>query len=190
MSQSGSNTVTQNELSPTDRAILDGIDYVGDTLIPQVEVLFKKVVTFANDVVFQSRVIFSDPDMAGQISIPSGKTQVYVEFKRPYSGVPVITLTPVGHFHMGVVSESSKYGFTIEIENSASRSLLFNWVALMVNGAASSHTALERVPETTREVPKESAAPVSQSVSGEETIKVVPSTAPEDQTTPSFDTTA
>ena len=78
------------------------------TFIPKVEVLFQKVVTFANDVVFQSRVIFSDPDMAGQISIQPGQTEVTVTFDRPYPGVPVITLTPVGHFNMGGVTNASK----------------------------------------------------------------------------------
>lgn len=46
--------------------------------------LFQKVVTFANDVVFQSRVIFSDPDMAGQVSIDPGSDSVTVRFDRPY----------------------------------------------------------------------------------------------------------
>ena len=78
------------------------------TFIPKVEVLFQKVVTFANDVVFQSRVIFSDPDMAGQIFIQPGQTEVTVTFDRPYPGVPVITLTPVGHFNMGGVTNASK----------------------------------------------------------------------------------
>ena len=95
-------------LSPADRAILDSIDYVNGVLIPKVAVLFQKVVTFANDVVFQSRVIFSDPDMAGQMSIQPGQTEVTVTFDRPYPGVPVITLTPVGHFNMGVVTDASK----------------------------------------------------------------------------------
>ena len=95
-------------LSPADRAILDSIDYVNGVLIPKVAVLFQKVVTFANDVVFQSRVIFSDPDMAGQMSIQPGQTEVTVTFDRPYPGVPVITLTPVGHFNMGGVTNASK----------------------------------------------------------------------------------
>ena len=123
-------------LSDADRAILDSISYVDSTLIPKVEFYFQKAVTFANDVIFQSRVIFSDPDMAGQISIQPGDTSVQVVFDRPYPGIPVVTLTTVGHFHVGSVSESSRYGFTIEIESSASRLLLFNWVALMVKGAA------------------------------------------------------
>ena len=95
-------------LSPADRAILNSIDYVNGVLIPKVAVLFQKVVTFANDVVFQSRVIFSDPDMAGQMSIQPGQTEVTVTFDRPYPGVPVITLTPVGHFNMGGVTNASK----------------------------------------------------------------------------------
>lgn len=90
----------EKELSVADRAILDSLSFVDTTLIPQVEVYFKKIVTFANDVVFQSRVIFSDPDMAGQVSIKAGKNSVHVKFDRPYPGVPVITLTPVGHFQM------------------------------------------------------------------------------------------
>ncbi len=57
--------------------------------------LFQKVVTFANDVVFQSRVIFSDPDMAGQVSIDPGSDSVTVRFDRPYPGTPIITITPV-----------------------------------------------------------------------------------------------
>lgn len=71
-------------LSDTDRAILDSISYVDATLIPKVEFYFQKAVTFANDVIFQSRVIFSDPDMAGQISIQPGDTSIQVIFDRPY----------------------------------------------------------------------------------------------------------
>lgn len=174
MNSTGSTTETTaiTELSVADRAILDGIDYVDSTLIPKVELLFKKVVTFANDVVFQSRIIFSDPDMAGQISIQPGKTQVYVKFERPYAGVPVITLTPVGHFQMGVVAESSRYGFTIEIENPASRTILFNWVALMISGAAKDYdtpSSQKAVPVTT---PKETTSSDTEvtTVSGETTI--------------------
>lgn len=170
VSQTGTSVASISELSVADRAILDSIDYVDGTLIPKAEVFFKKVVTFANDVIFQSRVIFSDPDMAGQVYIQPGNTEVYVKFERAYPGVPVITLTPVGHFHMGVVSQSSKYGFTIEIENSASRPLLFNWVALMVNGGAGNYSA--PVPTKTTPEPTKT-TPVSQTVSGEVTAPAV-----------------
>lgn len=88
-------------LSETDRAILDSIAYVDSKFMPKIEFYFQKMVTFANDVIFQSRVIFSDPDMAGQISIQPGETSVRVVFDRPYPGVPVIMITPVGHFQMG-----------------------------------------------------------------------------------------
>lgn len=95
------NPVPLTALSDADRAILDSISYVNSTFMPKVEFYFQKAVTFASDVIFQSRVIFSDPDMAGQISIQPGNTSVQVVFDRPYPGVPIITLTPVGHFHVG-----------------------------------------------------------------------------------------
>lgn len=157
--------VRLTSLSDTDRAILDSINYVDSTFIPKVEFYFQKAVTFANDVIFQSRVIFSDPDMAGQISIQPGNTSIQVVFDRPYPGIPVITLTPVGHFHVGSVSESSRYGFTIEIESSSSRPLLFNWVALMVKGAATGRVNTQMSPQSEQIVPPvvsgEASSPVS-----------------------------
>lgn len=108
--------------------------------------------------------------MAGQVYIQPGDTEIYVKFERAYPGVPVITLTPVGHFHMGVVSQNSKYGFTIEIENSASRPLLFNWVALMVSGGAGNYSAPVPTKTTTESI---NTAPVTQTVSGEATVPVV-----------------
>lgn len=68
--------------------------------MPQFEFYFQKTVTFARDVIFQSRVIFSDPDMAGQAMIREGSTEVRVTFDRPYADIPVITVTPVGHFRI------------------------------------------------------------------------------------------
>ena len=162
----------EKELSPADRALLDSISYVDSTLIPKVEVLFQKVVTFANDVIFQSRVIFSDPDMAGQVSMVPGETTVVITFERPYPGVPVITLTSVGHFHVATISESSRYGFTIEIEHPASRPLLFNWVALMVKGAASGQTKAPP-PKSPSVIPAEPTMPI---VSGE----IIPDLLPAD----------
>ena len=78
------NPVPLTALSDADRAILDSISYVDSTFIPKVEFYFQKAVTFANDVIFQSRVIFSDPDMAGQVSIQPGDTSIRVVFDRPY----------------------------------------------------------------------------------------------------------
>lgn len=74
-------------------------------------------------VTFEDRVIFSDRDMGGDVSIAPGMQRVHITFSRPYSETPVITITPVDHTISAYVSGLSRSGFDIEIQSPVSQNL-------------------------------------------------------------------
>jgi hypothetical protein len=97
-------------------------------------VIFEKAVIFRSLVTFESRVIFGDSDMGGSARISAGNTTTHIEFDSPYDETPVITITPVDHYVAGRVTHLSRTGFDIEVSSSASASLRFNWIALLIRG--------------------------------------------------------
>jgi hypothetical protein len=115
------------------------------------EVVFESIVTFRDTVFFEARVVFSDPDMAGTAEIREGTRRIHIDFQTPYARIPVVTISPVGHYIPGTISNLTKEGFDIEIATSTSDILRFNWMALIVTGASSTRgtSPVEAVEETT-----------------------------------------
>ena len=89
---------------------------------------------------FEDRVIFSDRDMGGSTDIAAGTRKVHISFARPYAEIPVITITPVDHDTLAYVSGLSRYGFDIETTSTATYTLKFNWMAVLVRGGIGGYT--------------------------------------------------
>lgn len=94
--------------------------------------IFEKAVVFKSLVTFEDRVIFGDRDMGGNVILPVGTTRVHVTFTRPYTEIPVVTITAVDHAISAGVSGLSPSGFDIEISNPTSTNISFNWMAVLV----------------------------------------------------------
>jgi hypothetical protein len=138
--------------------------------------IFRKLATFMQDLLVEGslrvrgvftaesmgRVISVDRDAAGTVKILPGATFVRVKFQEPYRVAPVITLTARGLYE-GLdyaVRETSTAGFTVEIRQTRAEDVVFNWIAVAVDGAA--ETASQEVqvspsPASTLSTSQESA---------------------------------
>ncbi len=85
--------------SGTSSSWIDTAFSYASSLLVRVETTFSEMVTFIKSVVFQSsvifqnRVTFEDRDMAGTATILAGSNSVRVDFSRPYTHIPVVTVT-------------------------------------------------------------------------------------------------
>lgn len=70
--------------------------------------------------------------MGGSARIGAGERVTRVTFARPYTEVPVVTISPVDHYEGARVTHLSISGFDIEVSSSASQSLRFNWMAVLI----------------------------------------------------------
>ena len=97
-------------------------------------VTFVKSVTFQSDVTFEERVTFEDMDMAGSAVIVAGANSVRVDFSRPYSSVPHVTVS-ADAFVTYRVTDKGITGFTIQTQENVSSDTRFDWIAIMVLGS-------------------------------------------------------
>ncbi len=100
--------------------------------------LFDKLVTFGGPVSFEGTADFKgearfNDNTGGYASINSGKQSVRVTFRRPFSQVPVITVTAAnGNFLRYSYQNVTADGFDIVLEQPANQKLDFSWVALSI----------------------------------------------------------
>jgi hypothetical protein len=91
---------------------------------------FLDTVIFRNKVEFANQVTF-DRDSAGVIRFEAGQTIAEVTFSKPYSLIPVISLTAnqISDAKYAVVSRSET-GFRVEIAPASDQVLEFSWTAV------------------------------------------------------------
>jgi hypothetical protein len=92
-------------------------------------------VTIAGDLDVKGRLTFEDTDVAGFAKIESGDTEVKVVFERPYTEVPIITVTPDDSDTRYSVKNKTTTGFTIVLKSVGADDAVFNWTATHVIGA-------------------------------------------------------
>ena len=95
-------------------------------------VTFKDKVTFKSDVDFEGRVTFADKDLAGTVTMIENTKTVHVEFGRPYSEPPIVTVTPKDSIAGYAVKNVTATGFDITTPTNISLDVDFNWIALPV----------------------------------------------------------
>lgn len=127
---------------------------------------------------FQSRVTFSDRDMAGTAVIRSGGKSVHISFSTPYALIPKVVVTADTFARYRVTAKTGN-GFIIETESPVTEDTSFDWIALAIDGAntATSSADTEILPDDTS-TPEEIISPPETSLSGSEI-----STAPSPDTT-------
>lgn len=149
LSQNTGSTVVNNYYnsgttsSGTSSSWLDTAFSFVSSLIVRVEATFSEMVTFMKSVVFHStvtfedRVTFEDSDMAGTALIQNGAQSVRVDFTKPYTVIPKITVSSDA-FVVYRITDKGITGFTIETQVPVTSDTSFDWIALMVQGAGTS----------------------------------------------------
>ena len=117
---------------------------------------------------FQSRVTFSDRDMAGTAVIRSGGKSVHISFSTPYALIPKVVVTADTFARYRVTAKTGN-GFIIETESPVTEDTSFDWIALAIDGAntAISLVDAETLPDDTS-TPEEIISPPETSLSGSE----------------------
>jgi phage baseplate assembly protein gpV len=90
-------------------------------------------------------------DQAGFAFIPQGGTGVTVKFNAPMIGESVVTITPQGPLRtFWWVENSTQTGFTITVDATLEKSILFSWHAFPVNASKTAQgtgvTLLQYIP--------------------------------------------
>ncbi|MFO0862814.1 MAG: hypothetical protein U0516_03770 [Candidatus Saccharibacteria bacterium] len=89
--------------------------------------------SFDGNVAFNGEVTF-DSNTSGTITVPAGTAQKHYTFSKPFSKIPSVTITPqdfiIGAFK---VSNKTKNGFDIELQQPQSNSVEFDWQAVINN---------------------------------------------------------
>jgi hypothetical protein len=160
LSQSSGSTVVNNNYyssgttsSGTSSSWVDTAFSFVSSLLVRVEATFSEMVTFMKSVVFRStvtfedRVTFSDTDMAGTVTIRAGESSVRIDFSRPYSEIPRVTVT-ADAFVTYRVTDKMVTGFTIETQSPVSTDTNFDWMALMVRGLVTTVPSAPSAPST------------------------------------------
>src|SRR3989344_5933741 len=143
------------------------------------DTIFTKLVSFIGDVIFKGKISFEknpefNKDTAGFALIKKGEKKVEVKFEKEFTDLPIININPLwdldkqaasvadqleGFFpyipHY-IITNISKAGFTIILEDKAVTDLKFRWVALSVKDAKTyesenSQTLLENLISPTIE---------------------------------------
>lgn len=90
---------------------------------------------FSGNVNFEGRVSFNN-DSGGFVVIEPGSTEVRVEFEKPYSSTPVISLNVKnGQFVDYVYKDLDQEGFTILLKDSPASNIEFSWTAFEIKDA-------------------------------------------------------
>lgn len=121
-------------------------------------VTFMKSVVFHSTVTFEDRVTFSDKDMAGTATIRAGERSVRVDFSRPYSEIPRVTVT-ADAFVTYRVTDKMVTGFTIETQSPVSADTNFDWMAVMIRGLATTTPSTPSTPSSGSDTPLVPSAP-------------------------------
>jgi hypothetical protein len=104
------------------------------------ETVFQKTVRFISDVYVQGRMYF-DRDTAGTATVPSLEKIVHVDFEKPFTEAPIVTislnLTKGDTSFMldglaAAVSDVTTDGFDIIIDNPAPKDFTYSWTAIAV----------------------------------------------------------
>ena len=146
---------------------------------PENETIFTRLVSFIGDVIFKGRISFEknpefNKDTAGFALIKKGEKKIEAKFEKEFTDLPIININPLwdldkqtasvadqleGFFpyipHY-IITNISKAGFTIILEDKAVTDLKFSWVALSVKDAKTyesenSQTLLENLISPTIE---------------------------------------
>ncbi len=95
---------------------------------------------FEGDITVRGQATFNE-DTVGQAKILAGDSGVPVNFGEEYKNTPVVTVTPLGIHDVNYgISNISTIGFTIEIDPSQTRDIIFNWHSF-ASGAGRIHVS-------------------------------------------------
>src|SRR3989344_9602344 len=120
------------------------------------DTIFTKLVSFIGDVIFKGKISFEknpefNKDTAGFALIKKGEKKVEVKFEKEFTDIPIININPIWDLEKEtasvadqiegffpyipryIITNLSKSGFTIILEDKAVTDLKFSWVALSVN---------------------------------------------------------
>src|SRR3989338_308324 len=123
-----------------------------------VESIFDKLVIFLNNVIFKGKVTFEqspefDRDTAGFALVKKGQKRIDIKFEKEFSDSPIINVNPLWTLDAGtasvadqldgffpyfpryVITNISKSGFTIILEEKATMDIKFNWLAIFAKDA-------------------------------------------------------
>ena len=109
---------------------------VKGAIVVEGEATFKQVVKFEKDVEFNGNVslnggLKAGEDVAGKAIIVKGETSIKVEFKKPKSTIPIVTLSlGNGKFAQYSYRDVTEDSFEIILATPASEDLEFSWVAI------------------------------------------------------------
>jgi hypothetical protein len=116
-------------------------DIINDIVVFLNEVVFKRLVRFAGDVIFEGRTVFSN-ETAGIVIIPKYAQAARVVFDKPYDEPPVITITLqltnatdsafLSDLTKAAVSDVTTAGFTVVLDEPTPVDAEYNWVAMAI----------------------------------------------------------
>ena len=118
------------------------------------ESIFSKLVSFLENVIFKGKVSFEqspefDRDTAGFALIKKGQKRIDIRFEKEFQDTPIININPLWildqdtasvadqldgffpYFPRYVITDTSKSGFTIILEDIAITDIKFNWLAIV-----------------------------------------------------------
>jgi len=105
-------------------------------LIVEGPATFRQAVKFEKDAAFDGNVSIKGQttvgsDTAGVVTLPAGETVIKVEFSKPQTEIPIISLTlGDGKFAQYSYRNVTKDGFEIVVKTSSTDALNFSWIAL------------------------------------------------------------
>ncbi len=70
---------------------------------------------------------------AGKLTIPANQTVVTVTYDKPFSLVPMVSITPVGRFIPYYLANETETGFELHITQPQSQVITFNWMVIGVS---------------------------------------------------------
>jgi hypothetical protein len=128
--------------------------------------------------------------MGGFAVIPVGGNTVHITFAQPYTELPVVTATGLGHATSYKLDNLATTGFDLSITAPATTELRFAWTALYVKDATTTTGNVIGATPTPAPSANHSVAPTSVPVSPAVTPSLAPTAAPSPSPTPLLSPTA